>query len=100
MALGIQVDEECPDPRLGQTKPIRGRDSALPCPPFKVEEELFSNRFNGGRKSKIVPILADILWLIVAFLIGIPLRGWKDSFSLFLKELVFRNPEDLCKGHR
>jgi hypothetical protein len=50
---------------------------------------------DGVRNSKIVPILVDILWLIITLLIGIPLCWWEDSFTLFLKELVFRNPQDI-----
>jgi hypothetical protein len=100
MALWIQIDQECPDSHLGKAKTIRGGDRAFSCPSFKVEEELFSDRFEGRRKSQVVPILADLLWLIIAFLIGIPFCRRKDSFSLFLKELVFRNPKDFGKGHR
>jgi hypothetical protein len=95
MTLGIQIDQECPDSHLGKTKTIRRGDRALPCSSFEVEEELFSNRFYGRRNAEIVSILAYILWLIVAFLIGIPLCRWEGSFSLFLEELVFRNPEDI-----
>jgi len=41
MSLRVQVDQERPEPHLGQTKPIGGRDATLPCPPLKIEEELF-----------------------------------------------------------
>ena len=89
VALWIQIDQECPDSHLGETKTIRGRDRALPCPPFEVEEELFSDGFEGGRKAQVAPVPADILWLIIALLTGIPLWGRKDSLRLFLKEVVF-----------
>ena len=100
VALGVQIDQECPNPHLGKTKTIRGGDGAFPRPPFKVEEELFSDGFEEGRKSQVGPILADILRLIIAFLIGIPFGRRKDSFGLLLNEFVFRNSEDLGKGLR
>lgn len=100
VALRIQIDQECTDPHLGKTKSIRRGDRALPGPPFKVEEELFSDGWDEGRKSQVGAVFADVLRLIVTFLIGIPLRRGKDSFCLLLEKFVFRNPEDLGNGHR
>jgi hypothetical protein len=100
VALWIQIDQECSNSHLGKTKTIRGGYGALSGPPLKVEEELFSYGFEWRRKPKRVPILADIFRLIITFSVRIPLCRRKDSLRLFLKELVFRNPEEFCKGHR
>ncbi len=89
MALWIQIDQERPNPHLGKAETIRGRDRALPRPPFKVEEELFPDGFEEGRKSQVGSILADILRLIIPFLVGIPFGRRKGSFGLLLNEFVF-----------
>jgi hypothetical protein len=100
MALRVEIDHEGPDPHLGQTKTVRGRDGALPCSSLKVEKELLSTGFHRREKSENAPISHHVLRRIIAFLIGIPFRGRKNPLVLFLKKLLFRNPEKLGKGQR
>jgi hypothetical protein len=98
--LRVQVDQESSNSHLGKAKTIRGGYGTLPGPALEVEEELFSYRFDWRRKPQGIPIPADIFRLIVAFPIGVPLCGRKDSVRFFLEELMFRNPEEPCEGHR
>jgi len=63
--------------------------------PFKVEKELFPNGFDRGKKAKIVAILADILWFIVALLIGISLRRGRLPLVSFSRSSLFEIRESL-----
>src|SRR4030065_2792095 len=56
MALGIEIDHEGPDPHLGQTKTVRGRDGALSRPSLEVKKELPSRGFQRRGKSENVPV--------------------------------------------
>jgi hypothetical protein len=98
MALGIEIDHEGPDPHLGQTKTVGGRDGALSSPSLEVEKELLSTGFHRREESEMVPVGRYVLGCIIAFLIRIPFGRGKNSLGLFIKELLFRNPEKLGKG--
>jgi hypothetical protein len=88
MSLGIKINHEGPDPHLGQTKTVRGRDGALPCPSLKVEKELPSTGFDRREKSENAPVPHHVLRCIIALLIRIPFRRRKNPFVLFLKKLL------------
>lgn len=93
MALGVEIDQKGLESHLSQTKPVGGRDAALPRPPFKIEEELFPDRFDRRGESKVIPILHHILWFIIPFLFRIPFRGRKDSLSFFFNKVMLRYAE-------
>jgi hypothetical protein len=100
MALGVEIDQKGLESHLSQTKPIGGRDAALPRSSFEIEEELFPDRFDWRRESQVVAILSHIIRFIIPFLFRIPFRRRKDSFSLFFNKVMLRNAEKSCEGQR
>src|SRR4030042_1522844 len=92
------IDQKGLESHLSQTKPIGGRDAALPRSPFKIEEELFPDRFDWRRESQVVAILDHIIRFIIRFPFRIPFRRRKDSLSLFFNKVMPRYAEKSCKG--
>jgi hypothetical protein len=99
MALGIEIDHEGFHSHLGETKPVRGRNAALPCSPFKIQEELLAKRSDNGGKSQMIPIGDHILGFVRALFSGIPLGTGQNSLGLFLDQFLPRNAKDLRKSH-
>jgi hypothetical protein len=88
MALGVEIDHEGFHPHLSETKPVRGRNTALPCSPLKIQEELLAKRSDNGGKSQMIPIGDHILGFVRALLSVIPLGTGQNSLRFFLDQFL------------